>query len=130
MPIGAHKLLSFLAEPLKQLSENLDALENYDISEDLSEFQDWVSFIGMIHRSIWFLFHRFIPYDVYVSFICQSEYYSCDATYRKWLKIEQENAEVSAVELSQEEKERASAAAKETLQSASSLLLSKWVQLL
>lgn len=95
MPIGAHKLLSFLAEPLKQLSENLGALENYDISEDLSEFEDW------------------------------SEYYSCDATYRKWLKIEQENAEVSAVELSQEEKERGSAAAREALQSARSLLLRK-----
>lgn len=126
MPIGAHKLLSFLAEPLKQLSENLDALENYDISEDLSEFQDWVCFVGMTHT---FLFHRYSPYDGCVSFIFQSEYYSCDATYRKWLKIEQDNAEVSAVELSQEEKEKASAAARENLQSARSLLLSKWVQL-
>lgn len=52
MPIGAHKLLSFLAEPLKQLSENLDAPENYDISEDLSEFQDWVCSVGKIHRFI------------------------------------------------------------------------------
>lgn len=72
----------------------------------------------------------FFPYDGYVSLICQSEYYSCDATYRKWLKIEQDNADVSAVELSQEEKERASVAARETLQSARSLLLSKWVLLL
>lgn len=40
MPIGAHTLLSFLAEPLKQHSETLD--EDYNVSEDLREFQDWV----------------------------------------------------------------------------------------
>ncbi|CAF2155212.1 unnamed protein product [Brassica napus] len=39
-PVGAHTLLSFLAEPLKQLSENPDTLEDY-VSENLQEFQDW-----------------------------------------------------------------------------------------
>ncbi|PON93456.1 Nuclear pore protein [Trema orientale] len=95
MPIGAHTLLSFLAEPLKQLSESSDTLENYNASENLKEFQDW------------------------------SEYYSCDATYRNWLKIEVENAEVSPLELSLEEKQRAILAAKETLNSSLLLLLRK-----
>lgn len=45
VPIGAHTLLSLLAEPLKQLSENHDMLEDYDISDNLREFQDWVCFI-------------------------------------------------------------------------------------
>ncbi|KAK4851211.1 hypothetical protein QYF36_013325 [Acer negundo] len=84
LPIGAHELLSFLAEPLKQLSETIDTLEDY-VSENLKEFQDW------------------------------REYYSCDATYRNWLKIELENADVSPPELSLEEKQRAIAAAQETL---------------
>ncbi|KAJ0007609.1 hypothetical protein Pint_29223 [Pistacia integerrima] len=44
MPIGAHALLSFLAEPLKQFSETPDTLKDY-VSEDLKEFQDWVCFI-------------------------------------------------------------------------------------
>ncbi|XP_009146408.2 nuclear pore complex protein NUP107 [Brassica rapa] len=39
-PVGAHTLLSFLAEPLKQLSENTDTLVDY-VSENLQEFQDW-----------------------------------------------------------------------------------------
>uniref|UniRef100_A0A803LDI3 Nuclear pore complex protein n=1 Tax=Chenopodium quinoa TaxID=63459 RepID=A0A803LDI3_CHEQI len=64
MPIGAHKLLSFLAEPLKQPTENLLAFEDHDVSDYLKEFRDW------------------------------SEYYSCDATYRNWLQYELENAEV------------------------------------
>lgn len=42
VPIGAHTLLSLLAEPLKQLSENRDMLEDYDISDNLREFHDWV----------------------------------------------------------------------------------------
>ncbi|KAL7234902.1 hypothetical protein ACSBR1_018383 [Camellia fascicularis] len=54
-----------------------------------------------------------------------SEYYSCDATYRNWLKVELENVEVSPLELSVEEKQRAIAAAKETLNSSFSLLLRK-----
>ncbi|KAJ0006915.1 hypothetical protein Pint_29212 [Pistacia integerrima] len=73
MPIGAHALLSFLAEPLKQLSETPDTLKDY-VSEDLKEFQEW------------------------------REFYSCDATYWNWLKIELENADVS--ELLFEEKQR------------------------
>ncbi|KAF3451998.1 hypothetical protein FNV43_RR08094 [Rhamnella rubrinervis] len=94
MPVGAHTLLSFLAEPLKQLSESSDTLEDYNVSENLKEFQDW------------------------------NEYYSCDATYRNWLKIESENAEVS-LELSSEETDRAISAAKETLNSSLLLLLRK-----
>ncbi|KAJ0008006.1 hypothetical protein Pint_29198 [Pistacia integerrima] len=69
MPIGAYALLSFLAEPLKQLSETPDTLKDY-VSENLKEFQDW-------------------------------------------LKIELENADVP--ELSFEEKQRAVAAAQETM---------------
>lgn len=94
MPIGAHALLSLLAEPLKQLSELPNTLEDY-VSENLKEFQDW------------------------------SEYYSSDATYRNWLKIELENGEVPPLELSMEDKQRATAAAKETLNSSMSLLLRK-----
>ncbi|KAK4773488.1 hypothetical protein SAY87_028507 [Trapa incisa] len=92
MPIGAHKLLSFLAEPLKQVVENLDIVEDNEVSENLSEFQDW------------------------------NEYYSWDATYRNWLKIELENAEVSSQELSPEEKGRARILAKESLDSSMRLL--------
>ncbi|CAL5321768.1 unnamed protein product [Camellia sinensis] len=95
MPIGAHTLLSFLAKPLKQPTETLLSTEDHDVSENLREFQDW------------------------------SEYYSCDATYRNWLKVELENVEVSRFELSVEEKQRAIAAAKETLNSSFSLLLRK-----
>ncbi|CAI0419242.1 unnamed protein product [Linum tenue] len=93
MPIGAHALLSLLAEPLKRLSEFPADFEN--ISENLKEFNDW------------------------------SEYYSCDATYRKWLKVELENAEVSTTELSMEEKHRATSAAREALDCSLSLLLRK-----
>ena len=42
MPIGAHKLLSFLAEPLKQPTENLLDFEDHDVSDYLKEFRDWV----------------------------------------------------------------------------------------
>ena len=48
MPIGAHELLSFLAEPLKQLSENPDTLED-NVSENLKQFQDWVCFILYVY---------------------------------------------------------------------------------
>ncbi|GFY97219.1 hypothetical protein Acr_11g0015250 [Actinidia rufa] len=94
-PIGAHRLLSFLAEPLKQPTETLLSAEDHDISENLREFQDW------------------------------SEYYSCDATYRNWLKVELENAEISPLELSVEEKQRAISAAMETKNSSLLLLLRK-----
>lgn len=94
MPIGAHTLLSLLAEPLKQLSEIAETPEDF-VSENLKEFQDW------------------------------SEYYSCDATYRNWLKIELEKAEVPPDELSVEEKQRAISTAKETLDSSLSLLFRK-----
>ncbi|THG10873.1 hypothetical protein TEA_025808 [Camellia sinensis var. sinensis] len=68
---------------------------DHDVSENLREFQDW------------------------------SEYYSCDATYHNWLKVELENVEVSPLELSVEEKQRAIVAAKETLNSSFSQLLRK-----
>lgn len=45
VPIGAHTVLSFLAEPLKQLLESSDTLE--DVSQNLKEFHDWVCFIFM-----------------------------------------------------------------------------------
>lgn len=45
MPVGAHTLLSFLAEPLKQPPETLHAFEEYNVAENLKEFQDWVCFI-------------------------------------------------------------------------------------
>ncbi|KAL7204946.1 hypothetical protein ACSBR2_017964 [Camellia fascicularis] len=93
MPIDAHTLLSFLAEPLKQPTETLLSIEDHDASENLREFQDW------------------------------SEYSSCDATYPNWLKVELENMEVSPVELSVEEKKSAIAAARETLNSSFLLLL-------
>ncbi|XP_061342885.1 nuclear pore complex protein NUP107 isoform X2 [Gastrolobium bilobum] len=93
MPIGAHTALGFLAEPLKQLADTLETSEeDYNVFEDLREFQDW------------------------------REYYSCDATYRNWLKIELENAEVPVSELSLEEKERAISMAKETVNASLSLL--------
>ncbi|XP_058108684.1 nuclear pore complex protein NUP107 isoform X2 [Magnolia sinica] len=93
MPIGAHMLLSFLAEPLKQPTDALLSLDEHDVSENLHEFKDW------------------------------RDYYSCDATYRNWLKADLENAEVPPPDLSIEERERASAAARETLNSSLSLLL-------
>lgn len=58
----------------------------------------------------------------------KKEYYSCDATYRNWLKIALENAEVSPLELSAEEKTRATTAAKEALESSLLLLLSELFQ--
>ncbi|XP_074268244.1 nuclear pore complex protein NUP107 [Silene latifolia] len=95
MPLGAHELLGFLAEPLKQPTENLMGLEGHDVPDLIKEFKDW------------------------------SEYYSCDARYRNWLKIQLENAEVSPSELSTEEKNRAIFAAKETLDSSLLLLQRK-----
>ncbi|KAL7233636.1 hypothetical protein ACSBR1_017280 [Camellia fascicularis] len=41
---GAHTLLSFLAEPLKQPTETLLSTEDHDVSENLREFQDWIWF--------------------------------------------------------------------------------------
>ena len=42
MPIGAHKLLSFLAELLKQPMDTLLSLDEQLVSENLPEFEDWV----------------------------------------------------------------------------------------
>ncbi|KAL9274262.1 Nuclear pore complex protein NUP107-like protein [Drosera capensis] len=95
MPIGAHKLLSFLAEPLKQPPENLLSFEEHDVSDYLKEFKDW------------------------------SEFYSCDATYRNWLNIELESSEVSPLDLSLEERQRAITTAEETISSALSVLQRK-----
>lgn len=95
MPIGAHMLLSFLAEPLKQPKDDLLSFDDFNVSDNLNEFENW------------------------------REYYSCDATYRNWLKIEWENAAVPPADLSSEEKERAVSVASETLNSSLSLLLRK-----
>ncbi|KAI3463207.1 hypothetical protein Pfo_019870 [Paulownia fortunei] len=95
VPIGAHTVLSLLAEPLKQPTEILLSTEDHDFSENLREFQDW------------------------------SEYYSCDAKYRNWLKIELANVDVSPHELSDEEKQREVTAARETLRSSLLLLIRK-----
>ncbi|KAK8965922.1 hypothetical protein KSP40_PGU001804 [Platanthera guangdongensis] len=92
MPIGAHMLLSFLAEPLKQPKDALLAFDD-NVLDDLNEFEDW------------------------------RDYYSCDATYRNWLKIEWENAAVPPTDLSSEEKEIVIAAASESLNSSLALLL-------
>ncbi|KAJ6844178.1 nuclear pore complex protein NUP107 isoform X2 [Iris pallida] len=100
MPIGAHMLLSFLAEPLKQPKDMLLSCDDHDVTENLHEFEEW------------------------------HEYYSCDATYRNWLKIELEISAVPSADLSSEEKENAIAAAKEVLNSSLSLLLrdgSSWL---
>ncbi|XP_068662789.1 nuclear pore complex protein NUP107 [Aristolochia californica] len=98
MPVGAHQLLAFLAEPLKQPTYALLSFEEHDISEDLHEFEDW------------------------------REYYSCDAMYRKWLQIELLNGEIPPSELSKEEKENAIVAARETVNSSLVLLLRKGIQ--
>ncbi|THF97016.1 hypothetical protein TEA_001696 [Camellia sinensis var. sinensis] len=70
--------------------------------------------LGMVYLDL----YLFIALNV-------SKYYSCDATYHNWLKVELENMEVSPLELSVEEKQRAIAAAKETLNSSFSQLLRK-----
>ncbi|CAL4986239.1 unnamed protein product [Urochloa decumbens] len=72
--------------------ENLISLEDQEVSDNLQEFEDW------------------------------HEYYSLDATYRNWLKIEMQNAVVSPEMLSAEENDQAVAAAKETLELAFLLL--------
>ena len=41
LPVGPHKLLAILAEPLKQ-KENLFSLEDQEVSDNLEEFEDWV----------------------------------------------------------------------------------------
>ncbi|KAL6653596.1 hypothetical protein ACP70R_008520 [Stipagrostis hirtigluma subsp. patula] len=72
--------------------ENLFSLEDPEVSDNLQEFEDW------------------------------DEYYSLDATYRSWLRVEMENAAVSPEMLSAEEKDQAVAAARETLELAFLLL--------
>nr|CAB3490441.1 unnamed protein product [Digitaria exilis] len=72
--------------------ENLFSLEDQEVSDNLQEFEDW------------------------------HEYYSLDATYRNWLKVEMQNAAVSPEMLSAEESDQAVAAAKETLELAFLLL--------
>lgn len=52
MPVGAHTLLSLLAEPLKQLSDDLVSIESHEFSEKLKEFQDWVRFLKLL-KKIW-----------------------------------------------------------------------------
>ncbi|KAJ3681103.1 hypothetical protein LUZ60_015592 [Juncus effusus] len=92
MPIGGHKLLAFLSEPLQQPKENLLSLDDPDVLDNLHEFEDWHA------------------------------YYSWDATYRKWLNTEVQNARVPPDEISSEEKEASVAFARQTLNSALPLL--------
>lgn len=93
VPAGPHRLLSLLAEPLKQVPEILASLEHPDrMEENLQEFECW----------------RF--------------YYECDGLYRSWFNIEQTNAEVPPEHLSVEEKERAISAARVALEQAFALL--------
>lgn len=73
-----------------------------------------------------YCYHASVFWFILLFHIIQQEYYSYDATYRNWLKIELDNAAVPPAELSSEEKERAIAAARETLKSSSCLLLSKF----
>ncbi|ERN05569.1 nuclear pore complex protein NUP107 isoform X1 [Amborella trichopoda] len=96
LPVGAHMLLSFLAEPLKQQPiDTLLSIDEHDVSQNIVEFEDW------------------------------KEYYSCDATYRKWLKADLENTDVPLLDLSLEEREKAIVAAKEALSAALALLQRK-----
>lgn len=122
MPIGAHTLLSLLAEPLKHPTEGLST-DDYDASANLREFQDWVCFWNCLLS----LLSAPVCCEITLLFchVKQNVYYSCDATYRNWLKIELENAEISPLELSDEEKNRAVTAARETLQTSLLLLKSK-----
>ncbi|KAF3335878.1 nuclear pore complex protein NUP107 [Carex littledalei] len=92
-PIGAHKLLAFLSEPLQQPKDNLLSLNDPDVSDNLHEFEDWHA------------------------------YYCWDATYRKWLKAESENGVVPPDDLSSEEKDASIAFARQTLSSALALLI-------
>lgn len=133
MPIGAHTILSFLAEPLKQLSETLNASIDYNVSEDMREFQDWVCLIaltcfGSLQLNLIFRALAITSSsNTNMNFkFYQNEYYSCDASYRSWLKIELENAEVPVSELSLEEKERTISTAKEMLNASLSLLESEF----
>lgn len=128
MPIGPHILLSFLAEPLKQPEETLLSVEEDDVSENLEEFKDWVC---LITYSPLTLPMPIIIISVmtlkFLSHYNQREYYACDATYRNWLKFELENGAIPPSELSSEEKDRAIAAAVETLNTSLTLLLSKYI---
>jgi nuclear pore complex protein Nup107 len=133
LPAGPHKLLAILAEPLKQ-KENLFSLENQEVSDNLQEFEDWVWLFLHIDVHLMFMPDIFISmYNVSLDQnICfcmakQHEYYSLDATYRNWLKVEMQNAAVSPETLSAEENDQAVAAAKETLELAFLLLKSKFI---
>lgn len=123
LPIGAHTVLSLLAEPLKQQTEILLSVEDHDVSENLREFQDWVCHSSVLRCLNDFGIHYW--FSLWFLAIDQSEYYSCDAKYRSWLKIELANEEVSPSELSNEEKQRTMAVATETLISSFKLLSSK-----
>ncbi|CAM6042536.1 unnamed protein product [Sphagnum compactum] len=93
VPAGPHNLLSHLAGPLKQPTDVLLSLDDaHNVKDNLQEFEDWKT------------------------------YYECDALYRSWLKMEQENAEVPPELLSIDEKQRAISAAQEALDQGSALL--------
>lgn len=93
VPAGPHKILSLLAEPLKQTEAIISSLDRPErIQENLQEFEDW------------------------------RHYYECDGLYRSWLKLTQTNAEVPPEYLSADEKERTVSAARVTLEQSTLLL--------
>lgn len=131
LPAGPHKLLAILAEPLKQ-KENLFSLEDQEVSDNLQEFEDWVRLFLHIDVYLTFMPSIFISMynvslDQLFALVEQHEYYSLDATYRNWLKVEMQNDAVSPEMLSAEENDQAVAAAKETLELAFLLLKSKFI---
>eukprot|EP00252_Welwitschia_mirabilis_P023223 TRINITY_DN6524_c0_g2_i1.p1 TRINITY_DN6524_c0_g2~~TRINITY_DN6524_c0_g2_i1.p1 ORF type:complete len:680 (-),score=154.29 TRINITY_DN6524_c0_g2_i1:328-2253(-) len=95
MPAGAHMLLSYLAEPLKQQNELLLSLDQHTISESIKEFEDW------------------------------REYYACDALYRNWLSAAIDLEEVPPSDHSLEETSRAFSYAREAFSLSLSLLKRK-----
>lgn len=64
MPVGAHMLLSFLAEPLKQPNDTLPSFHDNDVFEDLHEFEDWVNFLTLLFYSFFRFFVKcFVDYQ-------------------------------------------------------------------
>lgn len=63
IPIGAHALLSILAEPLKQLSEIPESLEDY-VSENLKEFQDWVCLVLISFHHLYIINKKLVGFII------------------------------------------------------------------
>lgn len=72
MPNGAHKLLSLLAEPLRQHSETFSELEDDSVLDNLKEFQDWVCYAIIVITWLSLLLYPFwllTSYHLIESFI-------------------------------------------------------------